>query len=427
MKYIFLSLFLTVATLFAKAQDTVTVLQYNLLNYGNNTGYCNSNNNNLSDKDGYIKTIVHYINPDIFTVNEISESPAIHQRLLDNSLNTGWTNYYKMADFKKIANSDIVSMLYYNSKKLRYYSTTIAQSYIRDIIIFKLYYYSNDLAQGDTVFLNCIVAHLKAASGTSNSNKRKIMAQNLMNYLSNHQDEMNYMLMGDFNVYTDQEPAFQLFVNNSNADIRFHDPINRMGDWNNNGSFADVHTQSTHSSSNNCASGGGMDDRFDFILISNDIKNKNHSVSYINGSYKAVGQDGNHFNNSINASPTNSSVPSDVLNALYNNSDHLPVTLKLKIDKTLGIDQYKNTDFYSVKFNNPASQFLNVKLSSKTGGKVSLKIMELTGRVVLNKNYNLQKGDNAFTVPVQSLAKGLYIITFTDGNNRSVAKKFVKR
>ncbi len=427
MKYIFLTLFLTITTFFAKAQDTLTVLQYNLLNYGNNTGYCNSNNNNISNKDGYIKTIVHYINPDIFTVNEISESPAIHQRLLDNALNTGWTNYYKMGDFKKVANSDIVSMLYYNSKKLRYYSTSIAQSYIRDIIIFKLYYYSNDLAQGDTVFINCIVAHLKAATGTSNSNKRKIMANNLMNYIANHQDEMNYLLMGDFNVYTDQEPAFQLFVNNSNTDISFNDPVNRLGDWNNNGSFADVHTQSTHNSSNNCASGGGMDDRFDFILISNDIKNETHHLLYINGSYKAVGQDGKHFNKSINAAPTNNSVPSDVLNALYNNSDHLPVTLKLKIDKTLGIDEYKHTNFYSLKFNNPASQFLNVKIDSKTVGKVNLKISELTGKLIFNNTYNLKKGENTFSVPVQPLAKGLYIITFSDEKNRTVAKKFIKR
>jgi hypothetical protein len=427
MKYIFLTFLFTVAAFITEAQDTLTVLQYNLLNYGNNTGYCNSNNNNISNKDNYIKTIVHYINPDIFTVNEISESPAIHQRLLDNSLNTGWTNYYKMADFKKIANSDIVSMLYYNSKKLRYYSTSIAQSYIRDIIIFKLYYYSNDLSQGDTVFINCIVAHLKAGSGTSNSNKRKIMAQNLMNYLSNHQDGMNYMLMGDFNVYTDQEPAFQLFVNNSNANIRFNDPVNRMGDWNNNGRYADVHTQSTHASSNNCASSGGMDDRFDFILISNDIKNKNHSVSYLNNSYKAVGQDGNHFNKSINAAPVNSSVPSNVLNALYNNSDHLPVTLKLKIDKTLGIDEYKNYDFYSIKFNNPVSQFLNLKINSKTEGKVRVKITELTGKITVNKTYNLKKGDNSISLAVGSLAKGLYLLSFTDDNNRTVTKKFIKR
>ena len=53
----------------AKAQDTLTILQYNLLNYGNYTGYCNSNNNNVVNKDDYIKTIVHYINPEIsFTV-----------------------------------------------------------------------------------------------------------------------------------------------------------------------------------------------------------------------------------------------------------------------------------------------------------------------------------------------------------------------
>ena len=38
--------------------DTLKVMQYNLLNYGNNTSYCNATNNNISNKDSYIRTIL---------------------------------------------------------------------------------------------------------------------------------------------------------------------------------------------------------------------------------------------------------------------------------------------------------------------------------------------------------------------------------
>ena len=409
-----------------QAQDTITLLQYNLLNYGNYTSYCTSNNNNLNNKDGYIKTIVHYINPDIFTVNEMSESPSMHQRLLDNALNTGMTNFYQKANFIKVANSYLVNMLYYNANKLRLSSHVIAQSYIRDIDIYRLYYYSNDLGQGDTVFINCIVAHLKAGSGTNNSNKRKIMAQNLMNYIAAHYAE-NYLLMGDFNVYTDEEPAFVQFIYNSNTDIRFNDPINRMGPWNNNSQFADVHTQSTHSSSSGCAASGGMDDRFDYILLSNDVKNATHKVAYLQGTYHAVGQDGNHFNKSINASPPNTSVPADVLNALYNNSDHLPVTLKLKIEKTLGMNEWKNTAFSNIQFVNPVRNSLKITVKTLKDSPLIIQIISLTGNIISDNEWMVTKGSNTLEIPVSSLSKGLYILKFSDTKGNQVVKKMIKQ
>ncbi len=422
------SLILSIAflSLSLLAQDTLTMLQYNLLNYGNNTGYCNSGNNNISDKDNYIKTIVNYIKPDIFTVNEISESPAIHQRLLDNALNTGSTTHYRLAETTNQAGSYIVNELYYNYDKLRFYSVSVAQNYIRDANVYKLYYYSSDLAQGDTVFINCIVTHLKAGSGTDNSNKRKIMAQNIMNWVENHDDETNFMLMGDFNVYTDEEPAIMQFLYNSNSSIRFNDPVNRLGPWNNNSNYADVHTQSTHASSNDCASGGGMDDRFDFILISNDVKNGTHDVSYIPGTYHAVGQDGKHFNKSVNSSPTNTSVPSDVLNALYHNSDHLPVTMKIKVNKTVGISEWKNSAFAEVGFANPVGEKLKLTIEAKETNRLTLQIFSLTGAKVFERSVDVVKGTNYKEISLPGLNKGLYVMKFYDNRGNVVVKKFVR-
>ena len=69
---LFVLLFLLGFSISAIAQnDTLKVMQYNLLNYGNNTGYCTTTNNNINDKNGYIRTILTAYYPDILTVCEI--------------------------------------------------------------------------------------------------------------------------------------------------------------------------------------------------------------------------------------------------------------------------------------------------------------------------------------------------------------------
>jgi len=59
MKKLLLVLFIVLGAFTVRAQDTLTFLQYNLLNYGNFTSYCTTTNNNVSRKNGYIGTIVH--------------------------------------------------------------------------------------------------------------------------------------------------------------------------------------------------------------------------------------------------------------------------------------------------------------------------------------------------------------------------------
>jgi hypothetical protein len=74
-----------------------------------------------------------------------------------------------------------------------------------------------------------------------------------------------------------------------------------------------------------------MDDRFDFILLSGAIMDSAKSVKYVRESYTTVGQDGNGYNASLNTT-ANEAVPKEIARALYNFSDHLPVTAQLEID-----------------------------------------------------------------------------------------------
>ena len=59
-----------------------------------------------------------------------------------------------------------------------------------------------------------------------------------------------------------------------------------------------------------------MDDRFDFIFISEDLISGEDGVLYLENSYLAEGQDGNHFNQSVNDG-LNSSVSQEIADALY--------------------------------------------------------------------------------------------------------------
>jgi hypothetical protein len=424
-KYIFPILFLLIFSS-ANAQDTLTVLQYNLLQYGNNYGGCNTTNNKVSTKDGYIKTIINYIKPDIFSVNEMVASEAMMEHLL-GELNNTWTSRYKRPDFIKSNAPYLANTIYYNSKKLTFQKQYIVQDYVRDINMYRFYYNSPQLEQGDTAFIICIVGHLKAGIGTDNVNKRKVMANNTMNYLKNHNQNDNYLLMGDFNLYTEEEPAWLQFTMNSNSNISFNDPVHQSGNWHNNYAFRYYHTQSTHSDDNGCASWGGMDDRFDFILTSNYIKNGTKHVKYVTDSYRAVGQDGKHFNKGLLDSPTNTSVPGNVLNALGKNSDHLPVTLKLSVDQTVGIDEYLNSQFTDISFVNPVRNQLQLQVNVAENNKSTMSLFDLTGKLISNQEISFVKGKNHISIEISSIKAGLYIIRLTDKSGISVSRKMIKQ
>jgi endonuclease/exonuclease/phosphatase family metal-dependent hydrolase len=425
MRVTFLTFWL-ILTLGVFSQDTVSVLQYNLLFYGVNSNFCTPSNNNINQKDEHLKKIINYIKPDIFAVNEISNSQAIQAHLLDQVLNTNGVDYYRKSNFISIAESDLVNMLYYNSEKLTLQSHTIAQSYIRDIDVYKLYYNSDDLASGDTAFIICVVAHLKAGDGVSNENKRKVMAQNTMKYLDNHDDDNNYLMMGDFNLYKGSEDAYQQFIDYTNPSLNFLDPVDQYGNWHNNADFRYYHTQSTVYESNGCKAKGGMDDRFDFILISKSISEGSKFVKYEKNSYWAVGQDGKHFNTSIIASPTNTSVPSDILNALYRNSDHLPVTLNLLVGKSIGVIEQRIEKLYDISIMNPVRNSLQIKAEANFQAQINVQVMSITGSILQQEGFTVNKGMNQLEIQVNDLTSGIYLVRFSDNKGNQVIRKMIK-
>lgn len=424
MKTLLQTLALILLNIAATSQDTVKVMVYNLLYYNYNNSYCNESNNNITLKNQYLRTIVSYVSPDIFGVNEVSGAgPASSQMILDSILNTGGITWYSKASYVNSNNSTLISTIYYDSRKF----TLVSQNYLptnhRDIILYKFYYNSPDVVNlNDTVYLTCIVQHLKAGSTQADQDDRAFETQTLMDYLNSMGNIGNCIVMGDFNVQTSAETSFQNLVNHSNYNIRFYDPVSKLGDWNNNTFYAQYHTQSTFLNTNGCAAGGGLDDRFDFILASFYVMNNIAKVAYVQGSYKTIGQDGYHFNLGLN-SPPNNSAPAAVINALANMSDHLPITINIKISQTpvFNIEEKNLREFYIQSVYNTGDA-TGVNFYMLNPGEVNIRIFNLTGECIYYGRIKAQGGFNTVTLYTRDQGNGLYILNVTTAGASESAK-----
>lgn len=407
----------------AVSQDTLRIMQYNLMMFGNNFSSCNQTTNSYITKTDNLRTIVGYVKPDIICVNEVNESSLYHDYILTHALNVDGINYWERGNPPNYSNSDIINEIFYNTDKLSLESSVAIETNVRDIDIFKLKYFLD--GQPDYAEINCVVAHFKAGSDPEDEDERANETIKLMNYLHNAGATGNYTASGDFNVYTASEQSFQNLLFYSNQEVRFYDPIDQVGSWNNNSYYADVHTQSTHTSGD-CFSSGGLDDRFDFILVSDELLNGSNFMKYLNGSYHAVGQDGLHFNSSLNSSPQNTSVPEDVLQALYDMSDHLPVVIEMLVGNDLGTESIAAGDI-SMAFQNPVRDQLDIRLTIKEPEIFYIQIHDLQGKTLVSEQFKAIDASSFFTLPVNHLKPGIYFLTLCNSRNFITTKKMIKQ
>ncbi|HRY32550.1 MAG TPA: hypothetical protein P5531_06240 [Bacteroidales bacterium] len=404
-------------------QDTLRVMSYNLLYYGLPYSVCDESNNNISLKDQHMRSIMAYVNPDILAVCEMIPGTANAQRLLDSALNAAGQRTYARAQPTNYSNGDLTNMLYYDPLRVGLLSQDVVINDLRDINLYKLYLKTSDLGStADTIFLTAVVAHLKAGSGSSDEQKRAQMTQSLMNYMNAQNLNGNIVMCGDFNLYRSSEQAWQNLTNYPNAEIRFHDPVDSPGDWNNNVFFAHIHTQSTHAGSNGCAASGGLDDRFDFILATNAIMSGSRGLMGIASTYQAVGQDGLHFNTSVNAPPANASVPANVADALYGMSDHLPVVFGMKTAKPLSIASQQHFPA-EIRHPNPVSGAFSCHFSHPLH---DIRI-ELINMLSQHKSL-LFEGDvqaGTLTLDVAHCQAGMYLLCFTFTGTQIINKLLI--
>jgi endonuclease/exonuclease/phosphatase family metal-dependent hydrolase len=430
------ALFLGIALLTFQGfgQTRIKAMMYNLLNY--------SDASVSQQKTPFLTTILDEINPDLFMVCELINLSG--SNYMFNNAILPHNSDFQAATFEinQSSGSNLQQMVYYNSKKLILETSRVILADTRDINHYTFLLNTTNSAT-NPIRLEVFVSHLKASTGSSNRQRRNASIEDFVASLNDIPSNSYVLFAGDFNFYTSNEEGYQRLISNGNP-IVMVDPINRPAEpfpndpsvsdpfdfyssssvyfWRNS-SYADIHTQSTRTSSNGLidesGAGGGMDDRFDFIMMSENF-NTSSNLYYVNGSYESIGNNGNCYNSNV-ADPACSGIYSQSLrNALLEFSDHLPVVMEIETPQnTLSTTSYSQS-VHLLK-SNLVDTTLELTLQPNTSIK-TLNIYNTNGQLIQSVNVkNLT--ENTFSINVEHLSTGIYYLS---AQNLSSPLKFVK-
>lgn len=412
MKNTVLTLLFTFTVFCASAQETVKTMVYNLLDFPSARP---------QNRELILKDILNEYSPDIFMVCELQSEYGANL-IRDISLN-GTSEEYNMAPFipSESGAYDHQNLIFYRKNMFTLESLDAIPTAVRDINFYRLRLNTAD-QDTDPVLFNIFVTHLKSSQGTANKNLRLEMVQALTSRLENMNPNSFVIFAGDLNLYTHTEPAYIELLNPDN-NITMADPIDRPGSWHNNINFQDIHTQSTRVSSGGFGggAGGGLDDRFDFILISENMMT-DPKLRYVPDTYKAFGNNGNCYDGNINDEDCVGEFSHELRNNLYLMSDHLPVVMELETNKELVL----STQDFVVK--NPillektvVKENLNLHLDSSISGSLSLEIYNALGQKLLEYS---SKNEQFISIDVSHFSDGIYYLKTNLQNSKTF--KFLK-
>jgi hypothetical protein len=235
----------------------------------------------------------------------------------------------------------------------------------------------------------------------------------------------NIFFGGDLNFYNNFEPALTELL--SPGLFQLNDPLDSIGNWEDNPLYSHTHTQSTRTRQFGGGATGGLDDRFDFIFVSNDVINGTNQLKYIPNTYKAFGNDGHHMNDSLTALPSNPDIPENIIYNLYNQSDHLPVIMKvyLNFDASIPCNSLINDDPLQL-YPNPSSG--NIDFSIKLNNKTNAELELFTSTGQLKQIFLIEPGNaGQYIISVKNLESGVYIARLLTDKNVLSKKLIVVR
>ncbi|MDG1423596.1 MAG: hypothetical protein P8P78_07465 [Flavobacteriaceae bacterium] len=390
-------------------------MMYNVLNY--------SDSEVSRNKTPFLSTILDEVEPDLFMVCEMIDEIGSNY-LFENAIIPYNENFQK-APFEEnqSGNYSLQQMVYYNSKKLILEETRVITADTRDInqYTFKI---NTENALSNPIRMEVFVTHLKASTGSSNRQRRLNSIQSFVSYTNNIADDSYVLFAGDLNFYTSNEEGYQHLIDDRNPIVMI-DPIDRPTPnfpddgvdyyenynstyfWNNS-SFRDIHSQSTRTSNNglidDSGSTGGLDDRFDFIMMSENF-NMSTDLYYINDSYQVIGNNGNCYNSFINNPNCSGGYSQTLRDALIEFSDHLPVVMEMETpENTLSTNQISEINFIG---SNIIEDYLKIISPNDMN---NLKIYSITGQLIdvkLTKN----TGIDTIIIDVKHISKGIYYLS----------------
>jgi hypothetical protein len=442
MKY-YLPLLLTL--LFAKSStaqtDTLRVMTYNTLYYGNG---CQGPNDRYH---GYFKTIVGHTNPDVISLVKTA-SPKLTpddpygsapygfvDSILRFALNAAFPGRYACCPITNSAMTNNVVMLFYDTRKLGFVSLVCSYVNITDFNTYKLYYKDPNLERThDTTFLYFTLNHDK--SGDEFEKVRLNQISGCMGLVKQHFKQFpNYINLGDFNSRGADERFYQLLTKNPDSNFCLYDPpffpdrkLKYPAHWDHEGEYSAYFTTSTRESAvvpNACGTGGGGKNWYDHIFISRWVMENTNYVRYIPNSYRTIGNDGQRFRvSAINKNAhVNSSAPENVVYALYQMSNKYPVMIDLAVtqnttgtspaDPEIPVDAFVQKE--EVSIDSVVTDELKIHFSpSFVGQEVEVVATDAAGDKVFKKKFIIRRAEMSFRFKE---APGTYTVKISGKHN----------
>ena len=394
------------------AQGTIKTMVYNVLDFP--SAY-------PPNRAEILRDILNEYDPDIFMICELQSEYGANL-ILDISLNSE-AEKYKMAPFIPSQSGDLdhQQLIFYRKGMFTLENSEAIPTAVRDVNYYQLKLSTAD-QDTDPINFEIFVTHLKSSQGTANKLLRLEMVEAFTNRLETMDPNAFVLFAGDMNFYTHTEPGYQELLDPTN-NIVMADPIDRPGSWNNKPEFQDIHTQSTRLSSGpfGAGAGGGLDDRFDFIFISENMKTE-PKLKYIPETYKAFGNNGNCFDNSINSSDCGGEFSQTLRDNLYNFSDHLPVVMDLETNKQIVLSTQDFVKEFSFSLESTmVNEVLNIRLSSNISEKVSFEVYNVMGQKLVEKP---MENRQYLSIDVSQLSNGIYYLKSNLPNSPTI--KFLK-
>lgn len=398
------------------AQGEIKIMSYNLLIYPEGE---------MVNRIDTLSEILEFYEPDLLLLQELRSEQGLQD--IRQELNTLFGDYRAGTYVPQISNPSsswrLQQNLIFNESLFELVSEQAIETPHRDINYFQLRILEED-GTPSTELLHTYVVHLKSSQGSSNEQLRRSMAQVLINHISLLPPQSNIIVGGDFNVYHGGEPAYQLLLN-TNGTNTLYDPID-MPEWGSTYfSNREIFTQSTRLSSLEDGAGGGMDDRFDFILLSDQLMNPNTKLAYQAESYEALGNNGTCYNRDLIECSTEDNVSFELLSLLYHMSDHLPIVLSLDINEVVStVDLSLSPENQLITISpNPA----NTQIDLVRNGiqPIDLRIFNMQGKLMIQQ----QLLETTTTIDITNLSQGLYILQTTnkDADVFDAAKLLIQR
>jgi hypothetical protein len=401
----------------------IRLMSYNMLNFP--TG-------NLQGRVDTLENIVSYTRPHLLMIQELKTAEGLAE-LTDMMDDIGYGNFASSTFLPQQSapgtTNPLQQAIVFDLNVFRMKSESYILTDVRDINEYVLYLNDPALGQGaDTSFLYVYVAHLKSSEGADNVQARLDMVNNLVAHFEDIPWDANVIFAGDFNLYTNTEPSYLAATNPDNS-IVLKDPFESYSDWAG-ASFShkEILTQCTRVAQfMNDGAGGGIDDRFDFILFSEGLMNQSADFHYTEDSFRSLGNTGGCYNQDITDCITGNDVPLDVLQSMYYMSDHIPqvceLTTLLEIPDYIAENSALPFQLKLVK--NSGGQYC-LRYSSNESFQSSLLLWTFDGKLILREPILLGNGEHQIKISSgQDLAPGIYLAGLVAKNGSYYTQRFI--